>query len=99
MKTLARPTATATNSIIELTAAALPTQHQLGALPFQDLTRKNGLVTPGRRRNLADPCDRLAGGASVPRFHPPGRFSDSIDSLNASETELCTSNPHPRSRA
>ena len=71
MKTLARPTTTATNSIIELTAAALPTQHQLGALPFQDLTRKNGLVTPGRRRNLADPCDRLAGGLRS-RAHTAG---------------------------
>jgi hypothetical protein len=33
-----------------------------GALPFQDLTWKNVFGTPGRRRNLAAPCDRLTAG-------------------------------------
>ena len=33
-----------------------------GALPFQDMTQKNVFGTPGRRRNLASPCDRLTAG-------------------------------------
>jgi hypothetical protein len=33
-----------------------------GALPLQYVTRKNVFGTPGRRQNLVDPCDRLAGG-------------------------------------
>jgi hypothetical protein len=37
--------------------------------------------------------------ANFPALSPTGRLLGSIDSLNASETEFCTSNPHPGSRA
>jgi len=41
-----------------------------GALPFQDVAWKNGLVTPGRRRNLADPVtDWQAGLGPAPLLH------------------------------
>ena len=33
-----------------------------GALPVMNIVWENGLPTPGRRRKLVDPCDRLAGG-------------------------------------
>ena len=58
MKALARPTAITINSIIELTAAALPRSIK-GALPFQDMAGKNGFGTPERRRSLVRACDRL----------------------------------------
>jgi hypothetical protein len=37
-------------------------------LPVQDVAQKNGLVRPGRRRNLADPATDWQGRASVSRL-------------------------------
>jgi hypothetical protein len=39
--------------------------------PFKDVTRKNVFGTPGRRRNLAAPCDKLAAGLRS-RAHSAG---------------------------
>jgi hypothetical protein len=41
-----------------------------GALPLQYMTQKNVFGTPGRRRNLAAPCDRLAAGQSYSQSSP-----------------------------
>ena len=46
-----------------------------GALPAMDIVWENGLPTPGSRRKLVDPCDRLAGGlrsSHVSKATPPG---------------------------